>query len=187
MTEPTPIFNEGQPVIPRRPSDIYMSKEAMDDIKNWPKKEDEGDTNTVPPQRATPSSVPKIKAEVKQTRAAFDAIIGSDSKKTAEEVAKEDNRGGEYRSSTAVPHIKPLPSDVMPDLAKEFGATEFIIRENRLDKLKEMNDSEPLSGAYEEQLWRASRKYCKTKGVTQAEAREILINDPALCTEWANK
>ena len=61
------------------------------------------------------------------------------------------------------------------------------LQENRLDKLKEMNDSEPLSGAYEEQLWRASRKYCKTKGVTQAEAREILINDPALCTEWANK
>jgi hypothetical protein len=158
MTEPTPIFNEGQPVIPRRSSDIYMSKEAMEDIKNWPKQEDEGD---IPPQRATPSSVPKIKAEIKQTRAALEAIGNAT--------------------------VNAKPSDVVADLAKEFGATEFIIRENRLDKLKEMNDSEPLSGAYEEQLWRASRKYCKTKGVTQAEAREILINDPALCTEWANK
>lgn len=39
----------------------------------------------------------------------------------------------------------------------------------------------------ENTLWRACRKYCKTKGISQEEARTILINDASLIKEWANK
>lgn len=41
--------------------------------------------------------------------------------------------------------------------------------------------------ADEETIWRASRKYCKTKNVSEKDARELMTNDPALCKEWANK
>lgn len=45
----------------------------------------------------------------------------------------------------------------------------------------------PTPKADEETIWRASRKYCKTKKVSEQEARELMTNDPALCKEWANK
>jgi len=36
-------------------------------------------------------------------------------------------------------------------------------------------------------LWRACRLYCKMNGITQAEACDILKDDPELIHEWATK
>lgn len=123
----TPILNEGQPVIPRgRLSDIYMSKGALEDIKNWPKTE-----QVVAPQ---PSGY-------------YDALVGPQ-------------------------HDQPSSSAKIRAATKQTNKT--------LEELASWKEAEHI-------LWRACRLYCKTNGITEAEARKILENDPKLTMEWATK
>lgn len=112
-----------------------------------------------------------------------------------------------YRSSTLVPSIKMIkaledseprgkrandivvddePSSVVPNLAEEFGTAESMGNSVPSIKPIDSRSTREIAAAYEDQLWRASRKYCKTQGVTQDEARRLLENDPDLFTTWVN-